>query len=255
MGYRMDWFIEQRRQHALMTAAFIKGEIYGDAYYLKFNDVFYMDPFLLNIAFRPKRFTLLHHYISYRLLEEYERNLRKTAPDIYEEIYQEFESYQTEYQKFESYKGVNYNQYLLDIYKSNIHSPLVTDTFTILFESRDIMKKFNLHIADEIKKFTVSNYPFFLKFDGVMKRCTYWPEWLKQGLLRREQGHCAICQKNVTGGFVNKMGFAIDHIVPLNLGGVNDPTNLQMLCGDCNNSKGGEKTTTSDKYAPFWLPE
>jgi 5-methylcytosine-specific restriction endonuclease McrA len=31
----------------------------------------------------------------------------------------------------------------------------------------------------------------------------------------------------------------VDHILPVGLGGTNDPSNLQTLCNSCNCSKGG----------------
>ncbi len=251
----MDRFIEEQQQHALNAAAYIKGEIYGEECRLEFKNTFFMSEHVLKKAFRPQRFTLLHDYISSQLLDDFDYSLRKTAPEIYDSIYQEFENFQTEYIKYENYSGSDYHRYLRETYKSNVHFPLVNSTFTILFRNRHLMRTFNLHVADEIKKLKLFYLPVYLRRDGVMKRCTYWPEWLKQGLLRREEGHCAICQENLTGVYVNNSGVAVDHIVPLNMGGANDPTNLQMLCGRCNGVKGGEKITTSNKYAPFWLPE
>ncbi|EKD5652594.1 TPA: HNH endonuclease [Enterobacter cloacae] len=250
----MQFFIEEQQRYAINAAVQIKGEIYGESYHIPFKDAFYMDESVLKTTFIPQRFTLLHDYISYRLLDDYRHTLKKMGSDIYPEIYKEFESYQVVFQRFEEYRKANYNDYLYDIYAAQINFKLVWSTFTILYRNRDLMRRFNLHVSNEIKELKMLDYPFYLKRDGVMKRCTYWPEWLRKGLLKREDGHCAICQNNLTGVFANNAGIAIDHIVPLNLGGTNDPTNLQMLCGDCNSEKGGDKYTSSDKYAPFWLP-
>ncbi|OQP09823.1 hypothetical protein B1692_16745, partial [Geobacillus thermoleovorans] len=44
----------------------------------------------------------------------------------------------------------------------------------------------------------------------------------------------------------------IDHIVPLNLFGSNDASNMQLLCERCNTSKGDRSTDTSFINVPFW---
>ncbi len=41
---------------------------------------------------------------TYRLLDDYWHVLKKMGPDIYPEIYKEFESYQVIFQKFEDYR-------------------------------------------------------------------------------------------------------------------------------------------------------
>jgi 5-methylcytosine-specific restriction endonuclease McrA len=45
-------------------------------------------------------------------------------------------------------------------------------------------------------------------------------------LLQRKR--CAYCRRKVSGGY------HVDHIVPLALGGGNDPANIQVTCSDCN---------------------
>ena len=43
-----------------------------------------------------------------------------------------------------------------------------------------------------------------------------------------------------------------DHIVPLAKGGLNDVTNLQLLCSTCNLSKAGTEILTSDQYEAWY---
>lgn len=43
-----------------------------------------------------------------------------------------------------------------------------------------------------------------------------------------------------------------DHIVPLARGGLNDVTNIQLLCEDCNRQKLHHKAMTSDYYYEDW---
>jgi 5-methylcytosine-specific restriction endonuclease McrA len=43
-----------------------------------------------------------------------------------------------------------------------------------------------------------------------------------------------------------------DHIVPLALGGLNDVTNLQLLCKGCNGTKGGRRRAASNHYRRWY---
>lgn len=47
-----------------------------------------------------------------------------------------------------------------------------------------------------------------------------------------QSDRCAYCRKALRGKF------HVDHILPLSMGGTNDPKNLQLTCGSCNTSKG-----------------
>lgn len=53
-------------------------------------------------------------------------------------------------------------------------------------------------------------------------------------MLSLQKNKCAICSVSVAGGY------HIDHVIPLSKGGVNDKSNLQILCAPCNRSKGAK---------------
>lgn len=130
------------------------------------------------------------------------------------------------------------SEYLEDIAMDGLSSLLVTEVFTLLFADREAMKAFNLRIADSLEERT--------------PRCTYWPKWLERALFCREKGLCAICKTDLTSLFHTYGKLAIDHIVPIALKGVNDPTNLQVLCGKCNGEKSGITVVTSNSMPVFW---
>ena len=46
-----------------------------------------------------------------------------------------------------------------------------------------------------------------------------------------QKSRCAVCRDYMGPGFV------VDHILPLALGGNNDPKNIQLLCEPCNQAK------------------
>lgn len=42
------------------------------------------------------------------------------------------------------------------------------------------------------------------------------------------------------GALFSEVGYHVDHVHPLSLGGTNDPSNLQLLCPTCNRRKGAK---------------
>ncbi len=60
-----------------------------------------------------------------------------------------------------------------------------------------------------------------------------WPKGLKQELMRRQNNTCVYCGHRRTARTLE-----IDHIVPVVRGGSNDKSNLQVICGPCNQRKG-----------------
>ncbi len=53
-------------------------------------------------------------------------------------------------------------------------------------------------------------------------------------ILKEQRGRCAYCRDKLS------KGYHVDHILALANGGANDRTNLQILCGPCNLSKGAK---------------
>lgn len=138
----------------------------------------------------------------------------------------------------EQYKYQYASEYLEDIVLDSLPSFIVTEVFTLLFADREAMKAFNLKVAEGLGERT--------------PRCTYWPEWLKRALFCREKGLCALCKADLSSQHHVNGKLAIDHIVPIALNGVNDPTNLQILCEGCNGKKSGSKVVTSNALPVFW---
>lgn len=177
-------------------------------------------------------FDLLNGYnIEYETLDDYIVNLFRDDDTgesvvVTEELR---EKYQVEYALFT----------LKDIVMNTVLPKLVTEVFTLLFSDREAMKEFNLKLTDSLG-------------GGVHKRCTYWYSWLKNALMYREKGACAICKTDLTATFNSLGKVAVDHIVPIALGGVNDPTNLQLLCSTCNGEKSGDVVVTSNVMPLYW---
>lgn len=73
----MNRFAVARQRYALDAAAMIKGEIYSEECRIPFKYAFYMGEDVLEITIKPKAYTLLHDYISYRMLEDFRHDLKK----------------------------------------------------------------------------------------------------------------------------------------------------------------------------------
>ena len=58
---------------------------------------------------------------------------------------------------------------------------------------------------------------------------TSWPPGLRNDLLKRQRGYCVYCRRRL-----RRIQSHIDHILPVNQGGSNEPDNLQLLCAGCN---------------------
>lgn len=130
-------------------------------------------------------------------------------------------------------------------------SRTANEVFFILFQNRDILINFNTMMAKKVAHSTVKSLPeqearLFRK-DGALGRVTI-PKWVKRAVYFRDRGRCVVCQADVSG-LLNLGGEKhFDHMVPLISGGLNDVTNIQLLCAACNRKKGGGTARTSSEY-------
>ncbi|WP_139061120.1 HNH endonuclease [Enterobacter asburiae] len=216
-----------------------------DFFYYEGND------FLLK-SLKPNKVTLLHDYIYENIYVETSYALNKTFYEILPDIYEILNLYNADYALKEKYRGDNYPHYLMKKLEISVFDKLTNEVFTLLYQDREFLRGFNLHAATYTKGLSLQQYPKFLKRDGVFIRNERWCTWLRKGLFFRDKGRCAVCTSDLTGLFSTGHKLAIDHIIPLALGGNNDPTNLQILCSSCNGKKGGGNIHTSFNVPVYW---
>jgi hypothetical protein len=116
-------------------------------------------------------------------------------------------------------------------------SRIAQDTFQLLFRDRLFLIAFNRALAHGNGRPRVRRLAV--------------PHWLRRGVFYRDNGRCVTCARDLTGADILGDAVHFDHMVPIAVGGCNDPTNFQLLCDGCNRKK-AVTTTTSDRYPLFW---
>lgn len=91
----------------------------------------------------------------------------------------------------------------------------------------------------------------YLNEKGFIKRQSI-PSWVKKAVFFRDHGRCVLCQRDLSGLLSPDHEAHYDHIVPLNKWGTNSPTNIQLLCKDCNLGKSDSPAKTETMYPPWW---
>lgn len=153
-------------------------------------------------------------------------NFSKNTQSFYEFLREKFSNGKCTYLEDE------YNDFIfLNGEYDNAVFKLTRELFYVLFQNREFLLRFNYYMADE-------------KY--VHQRC-YIPEWVKRAVKYRDRGKCACCCKDLSGVLdcEDENSVHYDHIVPLSNGGLNDVSNIQLLCRDCNlNKLSSVKTNT-----------
>lgn len=210
---------------------------------------------------KPQKTTHLHRLIQANIAEYLIYMERKTEfeDELLELLYSydiDFDSrevaYKNQLDEYEDPSEWKYSNYLSDVALEKVVPNITEEVFTVLFSDRELCQTMNESISEIISELSKSDNPTLLKEDGVIIRNTYWPKWVIQALVYRDKGRCAYCLKDITGVISTGSNYHIDHIVSLNQGGTNDPTNLQILCESCNLTKGTSLPNASRKQQLYW---
>jgi hypothetical protein len=135
----------------------------------------------------------------------------------------------------------------------------VNEVFFILFQNRELLLLFNKMMARQIEEVDLEGesdldeeYQGKFASPGKLKR-TNIPTWVRRAVYFRDRGLCTLCHRDLSGDLNLSNREQFDHIVPLAQGGLNDVSNIQLLCDDCNRKKSGIEIATSDYYE-YWYP-
>jgi hypothetical protein len=139
------------------------------------------------------------------------KEIQEYDDDDYEEIFFEFIKY--------------LNQFKGDLY-FRIIEKIASEVEFILFQNRTFLLKFNELISCLFEK------------DPIIRKSP--PKWVQNAIYHRDNATCIICGKDLSGNHrrVEEREIHYDHIVPLDIGGINDICNMQLTCKSCNLKKG-----------------
>jgi len=151
--------------------------------------------------------------------------------------------------------------YMNDLRLSGDYEKLVQQTvkevFHVLFQNRSLLMIFNQMMADELEREVGIDPPeeqaSLFSRPGILKRTTI-PKWVKRAVYFRDRGRCVLCDKDLSGMLNLDNQENYDHIVPLAKHGLNDISNIQLLCRECNqNEKRAGSAVTSNTYQSWYL--
>lgn len=132
---------------------------------------------------------------------------------------------------------------------------LTNEVFFLLFGNRTLLARLNNYVAAVVqnieKNELATEFSNLLDRNGVPARA-HIPEWVRRAAFFRDRGMCAACNTDLSGLVTVHNDKHFDHIIPLAEGGINDVTNIQLLCGTCNLKKGSRIVGTSNRYEAWY---
>jgi len=229
---------------------------------------FFLKPF--------QKYSVLHQYIDFcidRLIYESNKGLEElTLEELKTKIFwinEAFNYHDIEHESFSSWLTKNniksefpddlLNEYFFQIEMSDnflsLKNQMVEEVFYVLFLNRKFLHAFNLEMSEMFKVQEIHDFDeesiCLLRKNGTLKR-TRIPKWTERAVFYRDRGKCTVCNKDLTGLFNISNKYHIDHIIPLAKNGLNDVSNMQLLCETCNTSKGGKIWTMSNNYEKWY---
>ncbi len=138
-----------------------------------------------------------------------------------------------------------------------LYEQIAQEVFYIMFNDRVALLSFNRLVSEYVTDIIIkdineesSEVKALFKKNGVLKR-VHVPDWCKTAVFHRDKGRCGYCGSDLTLIFNIETKKHFDHIVPLAEGGLNDVSNIQLLCSKCNGKKSNREIYTSNHYQ-FW---
>jgi HNH endonuclease len=133
------------------------------------------------------------------------------------------------------------------------------EVFHTIFPNRALLGRIHeilsFYVRGKGPDFFAENPEFAHLFEdeGVLKRVDP-PKWVRDAVFFRDRGCCVMCGRDQTGLMDPQAAPHLDHIVPLEFGGLNDLSNMQLLCAACNGRKGDDLIPASTLHKRYYEP-
>ncbi|MFZ5780400.1 MAG: HNH endonuclease [Pseudomonadota bacterium] len=239
-----------------------------------------------------KKYTVFHEFIEFIVqgvhaeqADAVDMDERKAAMAAYEDIPAAiedlkpdklpielaFDRYDIEHQSFVEYlseAGRRFNEADADDvyefmnetrssepYEKLLHQTVI-EIFHVLFQNRGLLLAFNEYVSgiladvdmDKVEDIDQSR----LAQNGRLRRVRP-PIWARRAVFFRDRGRCVLCDTDLSSLINLDNVENYDHIVPISQFGLNDVSNLQLLCVACNQrEKRGGFAVTSSRYQSWY---
>lgn len=132
----------------------------------------------------------------------------------------------------------------------------IEEVFFLLFLDRELLRSLHDFASFHVRGLAIEDVPAesacFFESSGRLRRVKP-PQWAQRAVFYRDRGKCVLCRRDLSGLLGVDAKVAFDHVVPLARGGLNDVTNLQLLCQKCNLEKQAGRPVTSN-WVQCWYP-
>lgn len=241
-------------------------------------DGFYGDDKCYYVVENFNKFSVLHKFIYYIIesinYEEIDDVLLDSVVFNNKKLWLEeaLGEHKIEFESFNNYlirlgitkKNIDHETIIMDYYSylakigkyDLLLENLTEEVFFILFSNREFLMNFNKFISGQFTEKDYDEIPLELRKCYTRKAClkrVSIPKWAKRAIYYRDRGRCCFCGKDLTGVINLSSRENFDHIIPLAKNGLNDVTNLQLLCRECNSKKRHYVVRTSSKYEKWYI--
>lgn len=222
------------------------------------DDVFYENTSSIDLNKRKDNLKKFSSPPSALRGEEYKKLPIELALEFHNIEYNSFEEHLIEKDKnFLKCNEDDIYDYMTELRFTGEYDSLIEQTvkeiFHILFQNRELMLIFNDMVSKGIEFQVEDGVEELFKNNGTLKRKSI-PKWVQRAVFFRDRGRCVLCDKDLSGTLNYENLENYDHIVPLARHGLNDVSNIQLLCKTCNQiEKKAGTPATSNKYQSWYV--